>query len=316
MPSFRHIFGPVPSRRFGRSLGVDLTPLKTCSFDCVFCQLGPTPRTTLDRREYVPTDDVKAEILRWRDAGGETDVATLSGSGEPTLHTGFGDILRFLKAELNCPAVLLTNGSLLFRPEVREAALSADIAKVSLSAWDAASYRRINRPHPDLDFDRSLAGMRAFRREFTGRLWLEVFLVAGLNDAPADIDRIAALAESIGPDRIHLNTAVRPPADAAVQPVPPDRLDALAARFRPCAEAVAEYSATAGSSLAVNETAVLDMLRRRPATAAQIAAAFGMHLNETAKYTGRLLRRGEIRALPRGGQIYYEASRGGTPVRN
>ncbi|HPC58827.1 MAG TPA: radical SAM protein, partial [Kiritimatiellia bacterium] len=158
--------------------------MKTCCFDCVFCQLGSTRHPTLERREYVPVQTVKEEILRWRDEGGSADFATLSGSGEPTLHSGFGDVLRFLKTELPCPAVLLTNGSLLYLPEVRAAAVEANVAKLSLSAWDADSFRRVNRPHPDLDFDRSLAGMQAFRTAFAGRLWLEVFLVAGLNDAP------------------------------------------------------------------------------------------------------------------------------------
>lgn len=311
MTNFRHVFGPVPSRRFGRSLGVDLTPLKTCSFNCLFCQLGPTPRTTLERREYVPVPLVKDEILRWRDAGGTADYATLSGSGEPTLHSGFGEVLRFLKAELPCPAVLLTNGSLLYLPEVRAAAAAADVAKLSLSAWDDDSFRQVNRPHPDLDFHRSVAGMREFRRAFSGRIWLEVFLIAGLNDAPEDVARIAALAAAIGPDKIHLNTAVRPPAESNVRPVRPERLAQLAEFFRPRAEVIADFTARPGSGIAVNESAILEMLRRRPCTAQQIADVFGMHLNEVAKYTGHLLRHGRIQSLPRGGEIYYEASRAG-----
>ena len=311
MTTYRHLFGPVPSRRFGRSLGVDLTPLKTCSFNCLFCQLGPTPRTTLERREYVPVESVKDEIRRWRDAGGTADYATLSGSGEPTLHSGFGDVLRLLKAELPCPAVLLTNGSLLYLPEVRAAAAEADVAKLSLSAWDDDSFRQINRPHPDLDFHRSVAGMREFRQAFSGRIWLEVFLIAGLNDAPGQVERIAALAAAIAPDKIHLNTAVRPPAESAVRPVNPERLAELAELFRPRAEVIADFTARPGSGVAVNETAILEMLRRRPCTARQIADVFGMHLNEVAKYTGHLLRHGRIQALPRGVEIYYEASRAG-----
>lgn len=307
MTTFRHVFGPVPSRRFGRSLGVDLTPLKTCSFNCVFCQLGPTPQTTVERREYVPVQTVKDEILRWRDAGGTADYATLSGSGEPTLHSGFGEVLRFLKTELPCPAVLLTNGSLLYLPEVRAAAGQADVAKLSLSAWDDDSFRRINRPHPDLDFHRSVAGMRAFRQGFAGRIWLEVFLIAGLNDAPNQVERIAALAAAIGSDKIHLNTAVRPPAEASVQPVDRDRLAELAELFRPRAEVIADFSARPGSGVAANETALLDMLRRRPCTARQIADVFGMHLNEVAKYTGHLLKTGQIQALQRGGETFFAA---------
>ncbi|NLG36173.1 MAG: radical SAM protein [Lentisphaerae bacterium] len=313
MPDFRHVFGPVPSRRFGRSLGVDLTPMKTCSFDCLFCQLGPTPRTTLERREYVPVRTVKDEILRWRDAGGTADYATLSGSGEPTLHTGFGEVLRFLKTELPCPAVLLTNGSLLQLPEVREAACEADLAKLSLSAWDHDSFLRVNRPHPDLDFNRSLAGMQAFRQSFEGRIWLEVFLIAGINDDPGNVRRIADRAATLGPDKIHLNTAVRPPAQSSVQPVPQDRMESLADEFRPRAEVIADFSPRPGSGVAGNETAILDMLRRRPCTARQIAGVFGMHLNEVAKYTGHLLRTSRIQSLPRGGEIYYEASRAGSP---
>ena len=307
MTTYRHVFGPVPSRRFGRSLGVDLTPLKTCSFNCVFCQLGPTPRTTLERREYVPVQSVKNEILRWRDAGGTADYATLSGSGEPTLHSGFGEVLRFLKAELPCSAVLLTNGSLLHLPEVRAAAAEADVAKLSLSAWDDDSFRQINRPHPDLDFHRSVAGMREFRQAFSGRIWLEVFLIAGLNDAPGQVERIAALAAAIGPDKIHLNTAVRPPAESAVRPVNPERLAELAELFRPRAEVIANFVPRPGSGIAVNEIALLDMLRRRPCTARQIADVFGMHLNEVAKYTGHLLKAGQIQALQRAGETFFAA---------
>ncbi len=302
------MFGPVPSRRFGRSLGVDLTPLKTCSFNCIFCQLGPTPRTTLERREYVPVQAVQKEIVRWRDAGGTADYATLSGSGEPTLHSDFGEVLRFLKVELPCPAVLLTNGSLLYLPEVRAAAAEADFAKLSLSAWDTDSFRRVNRPHPDLDFTRSVAGMQAFRQSFSGQIWLEVFLIAGLNDAPEQVKRIAALAAAIGPDKIHLNTAVRPPAESNVRPVMPERLAKLAELFRPRAEVIADFTARPGSGVAVNEIALLDMLRRRPCTARQIADIFGMHLNEVAKYTGHLLKTGRIQAMRRAGETYFAAA--------
>ncbi|MDY0145383.1 MAG: radical SAM protein [Kiritimatiellia bacterium] len=316
MPDYRYLFGPVPSRRFGRSLGVDLTPLKTCSFNCPFCQLGPTEHSTLERRDYVPIADVQEEILRWREAGGRADYATLSGSGEPTLHTGFGAILQFLKAELPCPCVLLTNGSLLDRPEVRDAACHADVAKLSLSAWDDASFQAVNRPHPDLNFERMVAGMQAFRRQFTGQIWLEVFLMAGLNDTPGDVARIAPLAASIGPDIVHLNTAVRPPADSTVQPVGQKHMEALAGLFHPRAEVIANFSAAPGSTVAVTETGILEMLRRRPCTAGQLAGVLGLHLNEVAKYTGHLISEGRIQALPRGDEIYYEASRTGASGHN
>ena len=308
MSTFRHVFGPVPSRRFGRSLGIDLTPMKTCSFDCIFCQLGPTPKTTLARGELVPVDEVQAEILRWRDEGGRADYATLSGSGEPTLHRNFGDVLKFMKAELTCPAVLLSNGSLFHLPEVRQAALHADVAKLSLSAWDDRSFQLVNRPHPELDFARHVAGMQTFRKTYAGQIWLEVFLVAGLNDAPDDVARIAALAESIAPDKIHLNTAVRPPAQSSVRPVPQEEMESLAVLFRPRAKVVAGFSSSLGPDVAINETQILDMLRRRPCTARQISDAFGMHLNEVAKYAGNLTRTRQIRTVERNGEAYFEAA--------
>jgi wyosine [tRNA(Phe)-imidazoG37] synthetase (radical SAM superfamily) len=153
----------VPSRRFGRSLGIDLTPHKTCSLDCVFCQLGRTPEKTLERKTYVPTGDVIDEIDHWLQTDGNADYLTLSGSGEPTLHAEFGRVLAHLRRQ-PIPSVLLTNGTLLDRPEVREAAALARVVKVSLSAWDQKSFEWVNRPHRQLEFTTLVDGMKAFRK--------------------------------------------------------------------------------------------------------------------------------------------------------
>jgi len=129
MNRYRHLFGPVPSRRLGRSLGVDLTPFKTCTLDCIFCQLGHTTNKTLDRKEYVPVVAVEAELETWIKEGGKADYITLSGSGEPTLHTRFGEVLQFVRDQTAIPTALLSNGTLFWLPEVREAARHADIVK-------------------------------------------------------------------------------------------------------------------------------------------------------------------------------------------
>ncbi len=191
MGDYKYLFGPVPSRRFGRSLGVDLTPYKTCSLDCVFCQLGRTTKKTVHRQEYVPTE---ASWPNWESGlktDGQADYITLSGSGEPTLHSRFGEVLEFIRAKTTIPAVLLTNGTMLQFPEVREAAATANVVKVSLSAWDQASYGWVNRPHPQLQFDQLVKGQKDFRAQFKGQLWMEVFLVAGMNSMPADVSKIA-----------------------------------------------------------------------------------------------------------------------------
>ncbi len=312
MQPYRHIFGPVPSRRFGRSLGVDLTPLKTCTLDCVFCQLGHTSRKTLERKEYVPIDDVKAELARWVKEGGQADYVTLSGSGEPTLHTGFGEMLRFMKKETPCPAVLLSNGTLFWLPEVRKAALAADVVKISLSAWDADSFRRVNRPHADLDFGRCIEGLQAFRGMFGGKLWLEVFLVEGVNSAPDGVEKIARWAEIMAPDQIHLNTAVRPPAESSARAPTPRSMEKLAGLFRPRATIIAGFPARSGVNVAANEASILDLLRRRPCTARQIADAFDLHVNEVSKYTGDLMRAGLVRPAWSNGEIYFSTRQGRT----
>ncbi|MDD4734785.1 MAG: radical SAM protein [Kiritimatiellae bacterium] len=305
MNKYRHIFGPVPSRRFGRSLGVDLSVLKTCTIDCVFCQLGRTTCKTLEQKEYVPIEEVKQELLAWQASGGEADYITLSGSGEPTLHGSFGDILSFIKEQFSTPSVLLTNGTLLYRPEVRASAARADVVKISLSAWDDDSFQRVNRPHESLNLEQCIEGMRAFRQEYAGRIWMEVFLIDGVNSALADVEKIARLIEPIYPDEIQLNTAVRPPAESGVRPVAREHLEQCARLFHPKATVIASFPAHAGGTFKVNQDTILDLLRRRPCTARQMAEVFGMHVNEIAKYTGELMRTGKIRTEYRNADVYF-----------
>jgi len=237
-PPFTYLFGPVPSRRLGRSLGVDLTPRKTCTFDCVFCQLGPTTHKTVQRQAYVPTAAVIAELTQWLHAGGTADYITLAGSGEPTLHADFGAIIQFLRAATTIPVALLTNGSLLGDPAVRAAAAQANVVKASLSAWDQPSFASINRPHAALTCAAVVEGLRQFRTAFSGTLWLEVFIVWGMNSIPMDVQAIARLAQTVHPDLVQLNTAVRPPAEEFVQALPRARLEELAALFDPPAEVI------------------------------------------------------------------------------
>lgn len=308
MKQRKYLFGPVPSRRFGRSLGVDLTPHKTCSLDCVFCQLGQTTNKTVIRDEYVSTEAVIAEIDEWIKTDGRADYITLSGSGEPMLHSRFGEVIEFVRTHSTIPAVVLTNGTLLHLPEVREAARLADIVKISLSAWDDASYGWINRPHEQLKFAQLVKGQKAFRNQFRGKLWMEVFLVAGMNSASSDVGRIAALAGEIQPDRIQLNTVVRPPAEKFASALSVERLSSFCRLFRPTAEVIAEFNTQRDLRLQANKETILSMLQRRPCSADQIAKGFGMHHNEVSKYLGNLMRTGQIREERKNNTVYYAAS--------
>lgn len=305
---YRYLFGPVPSRRFGRSLGVDLTPFKTCCYDCVFCQLGRTTTKTIRRKKYVPTDAVLAEIKRWLSLDGKADYITLSGSGEPTLHTDFGKILEYIRTSTDIPSALLTNGAMLYLPKVRQAASAASVVKVSLSAWDQASFTWMNRPPQQLRFEQVIEGQKRFRAQFNGRIWMEIFLIAGMNSRPEDVEKIAALAKEIAPDRIQLNTAVRPPAENFVAPLSRQRMSALTHLFQPQAEVIAEFNTSGQAHVQANQDTIWEMLVRRPCTAKQIADGFGMHLNEVLKYLGNLMRNHHIRTEIKKNDVYYIAT--------
>lgn len=215
-----YVFGPVPSRRLGQSLGIDTIPLKTCNWNCVYCQLGRTRPVTNERKVYLPPDDILAEVRRAL-AGhqpGEIDWVTFVGSGEPTLHTDIRELIRQVKAMSDLPVAVITNGALLYLPEVREALAAADAVLPTLDAGTAALFRKINRPHPEATFERLVAGLTAFRKAYTGKLWVEVMLVRDMNDTEAALRDIAAVLCDIRPDEVHLSLPTRPPAEPWVQP--------------------------------------------------------------------------------------------------
>lgn len=304
---YKYLYGPVPSRRLGRSLGIDLFPYKICSLDCIFCQLGHTTKKTLSRKEYVPTDAVLTELKKWLETDAIADYITISGSGEPTLHSKFGVILDFIREHSKIPAVLLTNGTLLHLKEVREAASKANVVKTSLNAWDQISYERVNRPHCDLQFDWLIEGQRTFSEMFKGQLWTEVFLMEGINSRPEDVRKIANISKKIAPDLIHINTAVRPPSEDYVRPLTYEQMKKLAAFFEPTAEIIAEFDANHKMPLMANQATIFAMLQRRPCTAKQIADAFSVNINEVLKLLISLMQTHRIRAVRRNNSFYYVA---------
>ena len=304
---YKYLFGPVPSRRLGRSLGIDVTPQKSCSFDCVFCQCGETEQCTSERDEYVPFEAVCAELDRWLTEDGAADVITFAGSGEPTLYSQLGELIDFIKARTEIPVILLSNGTLLHRPDVCEEAAKADIVKISLSAWDNESFARVNRPAPGLSFETVVTGERSFRKHFSGQLWLEVFLMEGINADRSQVKQIAAIAKQIEPDRIHLNTAVRPPAESEVHPVSKETLESFCELFSPAAEVIASFApAPASAGGALNSTELVDLIRRHPATAAQLAAISGSNEATIERALAPLLSAGELQTEERGGDVYYK----------
>jgi len=230
----KYVFGPVPSRRLGQSLGIDTIPLKTCNWNCVYCQLGRTVPLTNERREYFPRDEIIDEVKQALAAHktGEIDWVTFVGSGEPALHTGLGWLIWKVKGLTrtptpvqppagsvhHLPVAVITNGSLLYLPEVREELAAADAVLPTLDAGNARLYRKINRPHPDITFERLVDGLIAFRKEYHGKLWVEVMLLHGLNDTSKALEDIAKVLQRVKPDAVHINLPTRPPTETWVQP--------------------------------------------------------------------------------------------------
>ncbi|MEI8242718.1 MAG: radical SAM protein [bacterium] len=303
MPAYRHLFGPVLSRRFGRSLGVDLVRPKTCSLNCVFCQLGPTPATTDHRCADVAADEILLELETWAKAGGQADFVTLGGSGEPTLHPQFGGILRWIRDNLPFRSLLLSNGTLFPLEDVRRDAARADVVKVSLHAWDQASFERITRPHASLRLEDIVEGYRRFRSIFRGRLHVEVFVVPGINDRPEQMRRLARLAQSFQPDVIDLNTLDRPAADARVQVCPPETLEQLAPLFTPAAHI--PRALPAGTPAPFVDTpdsdAIAALVRRHPSSADQLARQSGITAEATLATLKSLAAQQRIRLTRRDG---------------
>ena len=285
------VYGPVPSRRLGRSLGVDLVPLKTCTYDCVYCQLGRTTRKTVRRQRWVDPSVVAAQVCAGLES--EPDVIALAGSGEPTLHTGIGDVIAGIKRVTDVPVAVITNGSLLSRPAVRRGLADADIVLPSLDAPDDGLFRLVNRPHQALRFDDVVRGMIAFRHDYRGQMWLEVMLLAGVTGMPAEVERLAEVAARMSPDRIQLNTAVRPPAESFAMPVANDALQDLAVLFTPHAEVIAD-TAPAGGDRVAARVDILALLSRRPCTVADISAGLGIHHSEALKAVTALVAEGAL----------------------
>ena len=215
-----YVFGPVPSRRLGQSLGIDTIPLKTCNWNCVYCQLGRSVPLTNERREYFPRSDILAEVetALSTHSPGEIDWVTFVGSGEPTLHSSIGWLIRQVKALTRLPVAVITNGSLFYLPEVREELSPSEAVLPTLDAGNPHLYRKINRPYPEVSFERLVEGLTAFYREYQGQLWVEVMLVRGLNDTEEALREIAAILQTIHPDQVHINLPTRPPAELWVQP--------------------------------------------------------------------------------------------------
>ena len=312
----KYVFGPVPSRRLGKSLGIDPIPLKTCNWNCVYCQLGRTRPLTNVQREYIPRQDILNDV---REAlathlPGEIDWITFVGSGEPTLHSGLGWLIRKVKSLSNLPVAVITNGTLLYQPELRADLSPTDAVLPSLDAGNACLYRKINRPWPKLTFDLLQEGMIAFRREYTGQLWVEVMLVKDLNDTVESLQEIAVALKQIRPDQVHLLLPTRPPAESWVQPSDESGvqralaiLGAVANVIMPASDSDIKITSVAdGDNL---EQVILGIVTRHPMHEKELFNVLNTWSNEDVYLTlEKLLTASKVQVIKRHGQSFWSAA--------
>lgn len=304
------IFGPVSSRRLGASLGVDVVPAKWCSFDCIYCEVGPTTHKSAKVQRLVSAGQILAQLAHvLKKPGLKLDYVTLAGSGEPTLNADLGAIASGIRKLTNVPIALLTNGSLFFREDVRRAVRDIDLIIPSLDCVDEPAFQTVNRPHPSLTTAAIIQGLKDLRREFEGKLWLEILLVKDFNDQPHHIEKLIAAVREIQPDRVQLNTVVRPPAYAAAKPVSRQALETIRERLGEHAEIIASFSGREKQEPVVRaESHILDLLRRRPCPLDEISRSTGLENDRLAGILEQLINERLVTYDVHDGKGFYQAA--------
>ena len=309
----KYLFGPVNSRRLGISQGVDLVPPKICNYNCIYCEVGATTNLTCERKEHIPTKEILAEIdclLTDNKLIEHLDIFTITGSGEPTLHCDIGKIIRYIKEKTKKPVAVLTNGSLLHLPEVQQDLASADIIIPSLDAALEESYRRINRPASCAPLNELINGLTEFRRSFSGKFWLEILIAKNINDAPEDIAALVQTVDQIKPDKVQLNTVVRPPLESFAIPLTQLELTAIARQFNVPVEILVDFTTrNKEKHRSVSENDILELLKRRPCTASDVSEALNMATESTETLLNQMTNEGHITLKSHHGKEYYQTNR-------
>jgi wyosine [tRNA(Phe)-imidazoG37] synthetase (radical SAM superfamily) len=300
-----YVFGPVPSRRLGLSLGVDLIPAKTCTYDCLYCQVGRTTKKTVRTKAFVPAQEVIDELKKRLEIF-TPDAITLSGSGEPTLYSKIDQVIGAIKRITDTKIAILTNGSLFGQAAVRRRVAGADIIMPTLTTAFEETFKTIHRPHPGLHLKSIIEGLKRLRQIYNGQIFLEVFLLAQINDSQEELEGLKKVIDEISPDKIQLNTVVRPPAEQSAIPLDMERLKEIRDFFGEKAEIIAEtpLRKRRGKYDTIVES-ILEMAKRRPLRASDIATLFNMPLQAAEGLVKGLEIKGTLRQQEHLGEMYY-----------
>ena len=309
---YKHLFGPVPSRRLGMSLGIDLIPHKICTLNCIYCECGTTNGLTHERQEYVPVEEVYRELKDFFKNNPDPDYLTFSGAGEPTLHSHIGEVIAKVKdLRPGIPVAVLTNGTLFNDPVVRKELMQADLVLPSLDAATDMALRRINRPQRSLKAADYVDGLVRFSQEFKGEIWLEILILPGYNDGEENLVALKKAIQKINPGRIQLNTLDRPGTVEGLLPARMAQLQEIATFF---GVKQVEIIAPPEKRNKVKyyrtdvESAILETISRRPCTLADLEKMLGLHINEINKYLGVLGEAGKVETVKEERGIFYQLS--------
>lgn len=308
--NYNHLFGPVPSRRLGISLGVDLVPMKTCTLNCIYCECGNTSLLTLERKEYVSFESVKRELTHYFANHILPDYITFSGSGEPTLNSKLGDVIHFLRGLApDIPVAVLTNGTLFSQKQVRTDVKDASVVIPSLDAATETIFRKINRPHLQLRLDTTIDGLIRFRKEYTGKIWLEIFIVPGMNDTDQELTALKHAIEKIKPDQVQLNTLDRPGTVSTLRPATREELERVLDSFQmENAAIIADPPDHKGlfTYRKDTESAILGTIARRPCTSGDLSEILGLKIHDVDKYLASLVADKKIQVVKQKRGFFYQ----------
>ncbi len=303
------VFGPVPSRRLGFSLGVDLISRKHCTYDCIYCQVGKTTCHEVERKRFYDPHAIVKEIVEEVRKRGELDVVTFSGSGEPTLNIDLGLIIEKVKEQIHLPVAVITNGSLLSKPDVRNDLMKADIVLPSLDAVSEDIFRYINRPHYLIDLGATISGLKQFRKEFRGQIWLEVMLIKNVNDDFEELKKLKEIIASINVDKVQLNTVVRPPVDQNANRLEKEELEGIARMLGSGCEVVCDFNKISEQNTEEDwSDTILEIIRRRALSVDDIMRITGMPFDLVKSRLAHLERIGEVKSYTLGEDIFYKTA--------
>jgi wyosine [tRNA(Phe)-imidazoG37] synthetase (radical SAM superfamily) len=308
MKPFKYLYGPVPSRRLGRSVGIDLVPFKICTYNCIYCQIGKTTQKTLARAEYVPVLEILEEVNRFlKEETSAIDYLSLAGSGEPTLHSGIRSIIEGIKKITSIPVAVITNGSLLYLEEVRQDLLEADVVLPSLDAVSPETFSKINRPDEGLSVKKVIEGLEKFRKIYKGQIWLEILFCRGVNDSEDELSIMKETIDRIQPDKIHLNTVVRPPSEKWVLPLHETEMEKIRDFLGEKAEMISGFNRHPSSALERDiKEEVLKILKRRPLSISDLSEGLGIPEEELDRHLKPLTQERKIQTRIFSGSVYYE----------